>query len=170
MDYLQIALDTAWEHGDKPIAKTRRALQDWLLKNDGNGCYHDLDTARELGGWVASDADILVSVVRAISGDALADLLNESIPDDRSSAHKAIKALLIELAADILSGNEGVFPYDWSTACDAAGYVFDKEATELFDDLMASHSAGSAPCCEKFTALVCRTITGAIASARNLQH
>lgn len=165
MDYLKIAFLTAWERGDKPNGETRRDLQDWLLKNDRDGCYHDLDTARELGGWVASDADILVSVVRATSGDALASLLSDTLPDDRSSARKAVQEMLIALAVDILAGNEDVLPYDWSTACDAAGYLFDEEAIDLLDDLTC---VVGAPCRETFTVLVCRTISGAIASARNL--
>ena len=167
MDYLQIAFLTAWEHGDKPNGKTRHQLQSWLLKNDRNGCYHDIDTAREMDGWVASDADILVSVVRATSGDALASLLSDTLPDDRASANKAIEALLMELAADILGGDEGVLPYDWATACDAAGYVFDEEATEILDGLTCI--AGT-PCRDNFIALVCRTVSGAIASARNLHR
>ncbi len=167
MDYLQIAFLTAWEHGDKPHGKTRRALQDWLLKDDRNGCYHDLDTARELGGWVASDADILVSVVRATSGDALASLLSDTLPDDRASANRAIEALLMELASDIFGGNEDVLPYDWATACDAACYVFDEEAIEILDGLTCI--AGT-PCRDQFITLVCRTISGAIASARNLHR
>lgn len=167
MDYLEIAFVTAWEHGDKPHGKTRRALQDWLLKNDRNGCYHDIDTAREMDGWVASDADILVAVVRATSGDGLADLLLGALPDDRASARRAIEALLMELAADILGGNEDVLPYDWATACDAAGYLFDEEASDLLDELTC---VAGAPCRDKFITLVCRTISGAIASARNLKH
>lgn len=163
MDYLEIAFLTAWEHGDKPNGKTRHQLQAWLLKNDRNGCYHDIDTAREMDGWVASDADILVAVVRATSGDALASLLGDTLPDDRASSHRAIAALLQELASDILGGNEDVLPYDWATACDAAGYLFDDESTELLDELTC---VAGTPCRDKFITLVCRTISGAIASAR----
>ena len=168
-DYLEIAFTTAWEHGDKPHGKTRRDLQNWLQKNDPNGCYHDLNTIRELGGWVASDADILVSVVRATSGDGLADLLNESLPDDRDSARAAIEALLMGLASDILGGSGDILMveqfnhlFDWFAACEAAGYTLDEEASELFDEL----ASGGLPCRDKFIRLVCRTISGAMAAAR----
>jgi hypothetical protein len=162
-DYLEIAFTTAWEHGDKPHGKTRRDLQNWLLKNDPNGCYHDLDTARELGGWVASDRDILVSVVRATSGDGLADLLNETLPEDPDSARKAVEGLLMSMAAGVFRWDYEVTPWDWATACEAAGYCFDEEDGDLYDALISN--AGH-PCPETFIRLVCRTISGAMAAAR----
>ena len=150
-----------------PAAPTRKALQDWLLNNDRNGCYHDLETARELQ-WVASDADILVSVVRVTAGDEVADLLRESLPEDPGSTRKAIEQLLMDVASKVIEGDDDTWPCDWAIACEVAGARWDATADELWgvlDDEPDDPRGRDA-----FVALVCHTLPGAIASARDLPH
>ena len=168
-DYIATAYAAA-RHDDVtsgPAAPTREALQDWLLNNDRNGCYHDIDTARELQ-WVASDADILVSVVRVTAGDEVADLLRESLPEDHASTRKAIEAMLMDLASKVIQGDDDVWPCDWHNACRVAGYQCDAKANELHNILC--RMPGDPRQADTFIALVCHTLPGAIASARNLKN